>query len=82
MSAEVWAIIGAAIYIGYSIGSRASMIIERLERIQKRLYDIETLVGHIPGVEDYETPDLGEWAEQRKINPEASTLNRRNWIRR
>ena len=81
MSPEFWAIIGTAIYIGYSISSRTDLIRTDMQIIRDQLDGIDDLIGRIPGVESYVSPELDEWASEVKNNPDANTYNRRNWIK-
>ena len=81
MSPEFWAIVGSGLLVAYGVHRAAERIVDKLQEVNERLYDVETLVGRIPGVEDYQGPDLAEWSEQRQKNPDANKTNRRNWAR-
>lgn len=85
MSPEFWAILGGSGFVALNVciaikGARDA-ILGRLDGIDNRLHEIDSLIVRIPGVEDYESPDGLEWHAQHKKNPDASIADRRNWIR-
>jgi hypothetical protein len=77
---ETGVLIGLAL-IWFAIVEGIRRIENSLSAISNQLSTIDELVGRIPGVEDYSSPEGAEWFVQTKKNPNANAHNRRNWTR-
>lgn len=84
MSEFEWIVVGLLAFCAlqlHALARHTDGILKSLAQLGDRLAQIDELIGMIPGVESYRPPEIGEWSEARKLNPDANSHNRRNWPR-